>query len=563
MKKKLVITFILILMLTFTVGMFTGCDEIFAKNDKRDAMQIVSTVKYNNQSANIYKFELESSFNSYAYYYVNYYNMSYQEAADYMAKSLAQKELLVLYAKDYISKQMESPKSPDLYKLEELLSKAEYNKAIKDTNKELLSSLEALVKKAIEEDNYNEGETDKEETQKNDEKVTDAVRVVFETNGGSQTETQKIQKGTKADEPDEPTKDGYTFYGWYQNEDLSGDKFNFETSINSKTILYAKWVEYLKPRTVKPEVEEVEEEFDPDEEIKEFEPKFFTDEYKKTIDFSEKDFVENIRINDNENLEKKLKKYINNAIADLKKNLTDSYKSYEYLIENQMKTLIVTKLERLITEDVSVSEEEIQAEYDKAVAQNKETLTTTEKYESAIKSALATTYFQKFTTNSYGFVINILMKLDDDGVKALTDKKATGNYTYENLIEERNKLINEMKVNVSNPDYDEEAELDENIKDPMTDPDFEYNKGENKFNEDNDYNQIISFDYDTEKNEWYIKYNCHEAPQMAYLLEEVPAVKGDGEKTPIVEQIYESYNQIKKAINHADHPISKLKAFIG
>ena len=38
-----------------------------------------------------------------------------------------------------------------------------------------------------------------------------------------------------------PTRDGYTFAGWYENANLTGDVFNFSAPINANKTLYAKW----------------------------------------------------------------------------------------------------------------------------------------------------------------------------------------------------------------------------------------------------------------------------------------------------------------------------------
>ena len=76
MKKKLIVATALVLVFAISMTLFVGCDEIFKKNDKRDAQQVVASVTYNGefgkQTENVYKFELASSFNAYAYYYVNY-----------------------------------------------------------------------------------------------------------------------------------------------------------------------------------------------------------------------------------------------------------------------------------------------------------------------------------------------------------------------------------------------------------------------------------------------------------------------------------------------------------
>jgi uncharacterized repeat protein (TIGR02543 family) len=64
--------------------------------------------------------------------------------------------------------------------------------------------------------------------------------VSFESNGGSAVSSQTIDLNGYAIEPTDPTRDGYTFDGWY-NEALTV-AFDFEgTQIASNTTIYAKW----------------------------------------------------------------------------------------------------------------------------------------------------------------------------------------------------------------------------------------------------------------------------------------------------------------------------------
>ena len=63
----------------------------------------------------------------------------------------------------------------------------------------------------------------------------------FETNNGSSIEDQKLFKDGKISEPEEPTREGYTFEGWYSDENFE-TLWNFEKDTVTKNItLYAKW----------------------------------------------------------------------------------------------------------------------------------------------------------------------------------------------------------------------------------------------------------------------------------------------------------------------------------
>ncbi len=69
------------------------------------------------------------------------------------------------------------------------------------------------------------------------------VIVSFESNGGTAVDTQFIQSGSYATEPDPPpTKSGYEFGGWFTNRSL-GTAFDFSnTPITANERIYAKWI---------------------------------------------------------------------------------------------------------------------------------------------------------------------------------------------------------------------------------------------------------------------------------------------------------------------------------
>ncbi|MCD8107920.1 MAG: VWA domain-containing protein [Oscillospiraceae bacterium] len=64
--------------------------------------------------------------------------------------------------------------------------------------------------------------------------------VAFESNGGSEIATQTVAAGSLAEEPDDPTKDGFTFIGWYCADGYSAI-FDFTSAISDDTTVYAKW----------------------------------------------------------------------------------------------------------------------------------------------------------------------------------------------------------------------------------------------------------------------------------------------------------------------------------
>ncbi len=581
MKKKLIIAIAIVLLLAISTTMLVGCDEIIKKNEERDAMQVVATVNYGDKTAYVYKYELETVFNNYAYAYVNYYGMSYEEAANYLVQSLAQQRLLNLFA---LEKVAELKGVPTPGKAEDLLSASEKKKAIDDANDSMLSSLVSIVEDLITEDNANTvTTTTKKDDTDTDTAETDSVYVRFETNGADAIAKIKVTKGTKATAPDEPTRTGYTFYGWYQEADFSGEEFDFETTtVSGEMTLYAKWEKHLDARTERPEVEE-EDDYDPEDNTAELPAKFFSAEYQNglfddtdaesvfTKSFLEAEFASDIAFDENETtLVEVLKEYISEGLADFKKELmANLYKDsvdecYEYYLNSQMQSLLLERLQRMLGDQVTVTDAEIAAEFEAALAKNKETFADGgSSYESALESALSTTYYHP--TKNYGFVLNILLKLDDESMEILTDMAKENPDNASAIIIKRNELIANMEINVSNPNYDADATIEDangnviEVRDADTDSRNPYNKVgkttenpydasyEYKTGDDtyaNDYSQIVSFE--KVDGEYQIVFKATQHPSMAYLIDTVPAFDKDG-KVGIIHQIYNSFEQVKNA----------------
>lgn len=64
--------------------------------------------------------------------------------------------------------------------------------------------------------------------------------VAFDSRGGSQVPTQTVAEGDVATKPDDPTKDGYIFGGWYLSTTYIKE-FDFEKPITTDYVLFAKW----------------------------------------------------------------------------------------------------------------------------------------------------------------------------------------------------------------------------------------------------------------------------------------------------------------------------------
>ncbi|MBR6204836.1 MAG: InlB B-repeat-containing protein [Candidatus Methanomethylophilaceae archaeon] len=69
---------------------------------------------------------------------------------------------------------------------------------------------------------------------------TQSYRVAFDTNGGSTGSFQVVKSGGLLTKPEDPTRSGYRFQGWYTAAS-GGSKYDFSTPVDSSFTLYAHW----------------------------------------------------------------------------------------------------------------------------------------------------------------------------------------------------------------------------------------------------------------------------------------------------------------------------------
>ncbi len=591
MKKKIMAVMLVFSMLAMT---FAGCTDIIKKNEGRDFNQIISSVTYTtkyddkvyNMSSSISKGDFVLSFNSNAAMYMQYYGMTKEQAAEYILKSMSQKELMTLFAKAYVIKNgiegTSKTLNPENSSNKEVLTNAEIDKAIKATNKEMKSALDSIIEQIISDESKNSGDTT---TEKIEDSSKDEVtnRVIFDSKGGSSVDDVIVGKGKKVIKPANPTKTDYTFGGWYLMEkNANGDYVETETkfiftgdkamTINARTYLYAKWLPYKAPRVQLPKATEYEEEFDPMKEVatENIEKEFFDEKYQvstnKLWDF---ETIKNKITVDDEKFttedavkaekERKLAVYISEGLAKLQKNMKANYRDYNYYLNEKYKSVLLEKFQRAAEGAPTVSQQEIQKEFDKVVAQNKETFKDDDKtkYENALKTSLTSTYFHSMTGDkAYAFTSNILLKFDAETLKKLTDiVSGPDGANAEQIKKYRDELAQSFKVKVSNPYYDAEAKCDvhecsDASCDPMTCPEHTCNQADK--NSAEDYKQIVKFEIVDGKPQ--ITFSVKEennCKTMAYLLTSVDAFGADG----IVQQIKNSLDSVKN--NATLSPVEK------
>ena len=76
--------------------------------------------------------------------------------------------------------------------------------------------------------------------------------VTYNSNGGSTVDPQTVKYNDKAKEPTAPTKSGYTFAGWYTDNEKFTTKYDFATPVTADITLYAQWTRNYTPRPYTP-----------------------------------------------------------------------------------------------------------------------------------------------------------------------------------------------------------------------------------------------------------------------------------------------------------------------
>lgn len=80
-----------------------------------------------------------------------------------------------------------------------------------------------------------------------------AEKVTFVTNGGGEYDPVFVLTGEKVSEPAEPSRDNYTFGGWYTDIDCT-EKYDFNSAVTHDITLYAKWDKIIVDLPDKPSV---------------------------------------------------------------------------------------------------------------------------------------------------------------------------------------------------------------------------------------------------------------------------------------------------------------------
>ena len=67
--------------------------------------------------------------------------------------------------------------------------------------------------------------------------------VTFDSRGGTDVPSQELMYGDLVEEPDPPTREGYTFAGWYSDENFRYQWDMDTNQVSQSMTLYAAWEE--------------------------------------------------------------------------------------------------------------------------------------------------------------------------------------------------------------------------------------------------------------------------------------------------------------------------------
>lgn len=209
----------------------------------------------------------------------------------------------------------------------------------------------------------------------------------------------------------------------------------------------------IAARPTRPDKAEAEVDYNAELKPEDAEIKFFEKPYKDL--YTEKEWDELNKVEGKAD-------YIPKALNELKKQLADNYKSYDYYLNSAYETQLISKYKRELVKDFNPDDAAIQAEYDRYVSLNKEkfSIETEANYKSAISSSLTNTVYHPTSEHGYGYVFNILFKFSDEQSTEL--KNFTAGQPDKTIVEKyRAQLANKIEVMKSNPDYDPDEVCEE------------------------------------------------------------------------------------------------------
>lgn len=437
MKKKLVAILLVVVCLA---TVFAGCD-IITKNDERVAKKVLATVSLGGHTETVTRGDVLSSFNSYGYYYVYYYGYTYEETFELLTKSLAQRKLLVLYAKYYLNGK-DFGFGSDIASTEALLHPQEVAHAIEETNESFETSLKSIIEDLESEEKANAG-TSSSSSDGNVTLVTTASSTEYSV--GDVIDFNDFQLEVKGDNDEvsivELTSD---MVKEIPSTATTGKK-NLVVTYEGKDYSIELTVKGLTARADRPVEGEADWTYD---EV------LGAGAVTKPLKWTDENYVS----------EHKDSKFFDKAVAQLNKNLDANYTDYDKFYADQLDSLILEHFQRQLLADNYTSDkiaEELAKKASMAVETDKEAYTKlASQYKTDLESDISGVAIHP--TDGYGYVYNILLKFSDEQTAFLKNYAEGGAYYSTDEVYKyiREQLTDEITVNIGNLKYTAELDCD-------------------------------------------------------------------------------------------------------
>ena len=469
MKKKLLVLLI-VLVLAASMFVATACDDsgMIVKNKERDFTQVTATVSFADRAAQVDKLELNATIYNFVYQYYNYYQQgyigqdSYQSVLDNIEKSYDQANESLAKGEAYTLKCID-----ELYKLVQENGTAEekakaaaastvskaYNAAdrIKEIEsvlptKDLIAAVEAYNKGRQEAFDSLREEYEKEienatVTNKSTENVKELLvtapwKTTYEKGESLLENGLKVSVKYNDDTVVELDRSDYTVTG-FSSEEVGDDKDVTVTFGNTKEVFKVNIIAALPSRPAMPKEEEEEEE--------------------KTVvpDLFEVDLDK--QINDAKTADPTLYKTLKEVKRRLEKQMSSNYRDFSYYYLTALKTQAVTACEEIKGKEASATAQEITAEFNKKLEEQKQALLLgSTKYSDATDAAKVKSQIVHKDGKVF-YVRNLLFKITDD-LQAKYDEFKNEKVANDAALElYLNGLIDQTGIRVSNVEYDKDA----------------------------------------------------------------------------------------------------------
>lgn len=506
MKKSILC--VIVLMLVASMFMLTACDTaMFPLNAERAGNQVTATVNFGDRVGTVDVNEIYSSFYSYYNYLYQYYQYGYIDAAtfqNYMNnldevfadsnESLAKSALYTVKCVDYLFNYYAASATADPVKVAAMKAAStagkrydftkldEYKAYRRDRLNEMqlilacysdYSYVNAAIRATNEEmqklfDQHLEEVRQENEVQVDEESVVPAgfvdielaakpIRLVYEvgTEEAAKIDTRGLvvnaiyEDGSKVEIPVE-----YLNVATYNGKTAAED-VEIKVTYGDYSEVFSISVVVARPDREQPAKEEETEAEDNSVLLDRF-----------SFEIAEDDYITEGLLGDELDKAYEELKFARTAMSRVLGQLEDNFRTYDDYLLSYMTTQIRNAVDDMITATVLISEAELEAEYERLIAEQYAAYLTTPYSSTSLDNALTIvhpTYVDESDAPSYGhyYISQVLFSFGAEQSAIIKDFENEKTATDEAIQFLRNQQAKKIGVWLSNPDYDPNAVCEE------------------------------------------------------------------------------------------------------